>query len=154
MADGIWLEDELELIGDGWRPGRGSITWILSTPISSTSLLLIRIASGDPSIKVSQSHRELALPVLQGRAVQPVCNKHMLRHSQETGHALALSFSDLSVWCFACDSYIDAQVLSQLRPPYETAYIMKFRESLPLRTVEIKSTESGDNPNPGPSSSK
>ncbi|KAI4342029.1 hypothetical protein MLD38_026691 [Melastoma candidum] len=46
MADGIWLEDELELIGDGWRPGRGSITWILSTPISSTSLLLIRIASG------------------------------------------------------------------------------------------------------------
>uniref|UniRef100_A0A1I8FUW7 UBP-type domain-containing protein n=1 Tax=Macrostomum lignano TaxID=282301 RepID=A0A1I8FUW7_9PLAT len=33
-------------------------------------------------------------------------SKHMLSHSESTGHVIALSFSDLSVWCYHCDSYI------------------------------------------------
>ena len=32
---------------------------------------------------------------------------HCLSHSQESGHCLALSFSDLSVWCYVCDNYLD-----------------------------------------------
>ena len=32
---------------------------------------------------------------------------HCLSHSQESGHCLALNFSDLSVWCYACDNYLD-----------------------------------------------
>ena len=43
--------------------------------------------------------------------------------------------SDLSVWCFACDAYLDAGVIQQLRPVYETAYILKFGEAPPFRTV-------------------
>jgi len=31
---------------------------------------------------------------------------HAAVHSQETGHAVALSFSDLSIWCYSCDDYI------------------------------------------------
>ncbi|KAK9988589.1 hypothetical protein SO802_028828 [Lithocarpus litseifolius] len=43
--------------------------------------------------------------------------------------------SDLSIWCFSCDAYLDAQVIMQLRPVYETAYILKFGEAPPFRTV-------------------
>ncbi|KAJ4716166.1 Histone deacetylase 6 [Melia azedarach] len=65
-------------------------------------------------------------------------NKHMLQHYQQTNHSVALSYSDLSVWCFTCDAYLDAQVIQQLRPVYETAYILKFGEAPPIRTVEDK----------------
>ncbi|KAF7840750.1 histone deacetylase 6 [Senna tora] len=62
-------------------------------------------------------------------------NKHMLQHYQQTNHSVALSFSDLSVWCFSCDAYLDAQVIQQLRPVHEVAYILKFGEAPPLRTI-------------------
>ncbi|GMQ01085.1 hypothetical protein CsSME_00047860 [Camellia sinensis var. sinensis] len=64
-------------------------------------------------------------------------NKHMLEHYWETSHCVALSYSDLSVWCFSCDSYLDAQVILALRPVYETAYLLKFGEAPPFRTVEF-----------------
>lgn len=46
-----------------------------------------------------------------------------------------LEHSDLSVWCFSCDAYLDAQVIRQLRPVYETAYLLKFGEAPPSRAV-------------------
>lgn len=33
-------------------------------------------------------------------------HEHMLYHTIETSHALALSFSDLSFWCYHCESYV------------------------------------------------
>ena len=52
------------------------------------------------------------------------------------GHVLiTFGNSDLSVWCFSCDAYLDAQVIMQLRPVYETAYILKFGEAPPFRRV-------------------
>ncbi|KAL3580415.1 hypothetical protein D5086_018250 [Populus alba] len=63
-------------------------------------------------------------------------NKHMLQHFHQTSHCLALSYSDLSVWCFVCDSYLDARVIMQLKPVSETAYILKFGEAPPCRSVE------------------
>jgi len=39
---------------------------------------------------------------------------HMRNHNEETGHMMTLSFSDLSVWCYACDSYVDHSVLRQI----------------------------------------
>lgn len=47
-----------------------------------------------------------------------------------------LSLSDLSVWCFSCEAYLDAQVIQQLRPAYETAYILKFGSPPPFRSIE------------------
>ncbi|XP_058444498.1 histone deacetylase 6 isoform X2 [Malaya genurostris] len=38
-------------------------------------------------------------------------NEHAALHSLEADHPLALSFSDLSVWCYRCESYIDNPVL-------------------------------------------
>jgi len=50
-------------------------------------------------------------------------NEHQLSHSSSSGHPLALSFSDLSVWCFVCDSYVDNQ---QLYPAKNKAHRHKF----------------------------
>ncbi len=41
-------------------------------------------------------------------------NAHMLAHASESGHFLALSFMDSSVWCFECDSYVDAPKLRDI----------------------------------------
>ncbi|XP_003382755.1 PREDICTED: histone deacetylase 6-like [Amphimedon queenslandica] len=38
-------------------------------------------------------------------------NKHMLEHSEASGHNIVLSYADLSVWCFTCDSYVYNPVL-------------------------------------------
>ncbi|XP_072989548.1 uncharacterized protein [Typha latifolia] len=62
-------------------------------------------------------------------------NKHMLNHHQETGHCISLSFSDLSVWCFACESYLDVQMIQQLQPVYEIAHLLKFGQRPPFRSV-------------------
>ncbi|CAM8945021.1 unnamed protein product [Rhodiola kirilowii] len=69
-------------------------------------------------------------------------NKHMVEHNQETSHCLALSFSDLSVWCYSCEAYLDAQVIAQLRPVYETTYLLKFGEGPPLRAVHLAQAKS------------
>lgn len=34
----------------------------------------------------------------------------MLEHQDSSGHKMVLSLADISVWCFACDSYIDNHV--------------------------------------------
>ncbi|KAK9715842.1 hypothetical protein RND81_06G193100 [Saponaria officinalis] len=68
-------------------------------------------------------------------------NKHMLEHYEQKEHCLALSYSDLSVWCFNCEAYLDAQLMPQLRPAYETAYLLKFGELPPVRSIECMSLE-------------
>ncbi|CAF1234521.1 unnamed protein product [Rotaria sordida] len=40
--------------------------------------------------------------------------KHMLNHHQTTGHNICFSFSDNSVFCYACDSYVDSPQLHSL----------------------------------------
>ncbi|KAL0077159.1 hypothetical protein F4703DRAFT_1882452 [Phycomyces blakesleeanus] len=37
-------------------------------------------------------------------------NGHMSEHSTEAGHSVCLSYSDLSVWCSQCESYIKGSV--------------------------------------------
>lgn len=48
---------------------------------------------------------------------------HMLEHSKENKHPMALSFSDCSVWCFVCDSYVHNNRLMRCK---EIAYKSKF----------------------------
>jgi uncharacterized UBP type Zn finger protein len=38
----------------------------------------------------------------------------MLKHHETTGHNICLSLSDNSVFCYACDSYIDSPQLRSL----------------------------------------
>ena len=56
---------------------------------------------------MEKSHRSHdPLQVFCGRYV----NKHMVYHTRETNHSMVLSFSDLSVWCYSCDSYVHNRV--------------------------------------------
>lgn len=38
-------------------------------------------------------------------------NEHMVTHGVVAEHSVVLSFSDLSVWCYVCESYVHHQVL-------------------------------------------
>ncbi|XP_028669144.2 histone deacetylase 6 isoform X1 [Erpetoichthys calabaricus] len=42
-------------------------------------------------------------------------NQHMLNHSISSGHVMVLSFTDLSVWCYSCDSYVHNKALDQAK---------------------------------------
>lgn len=41
-------------------------------------------------------------------------NSHGVEHFTSTGHSVGVSFSDLSVWCYSCDSYIKHPSLSDI----------------------------------------
>ncbi|XP_076053921.1 histone deacetylase 6 isoform X2 [Oratosquilla oratoria] len=62
--------------------------------------------------------------VLCGRYVQ----EHMLLHAVTHEHYLTLSFSDLSVWCYACDSYVHHERLYAAK---RAAHLDKFGEDVP-----------------------
>merc|ERR1712227_939881 len=47
-------------------------------------------------------------------------NRHMVDHSIEKMHLVALSLSDLSFWCYVCDSYI-IHTNAKLFPAYNDA---------------------------------
>ncbi|KAI8068151.1 uncharacterized protein B0P05DRAFT_552012 [Gilbertella persicaria] len=51
------------------------------------------------------------------------CQGHMKQHAEETGHAVCISYSDLSVWCFKCDAYI---IHKDLQPMKTSLYRLKF----------------------------
>lgn len=54
-------------------------------------------------------------------------NEHNYLHQVSSEHALTLSFSDLSVWCYKCEAYIDN---SQLHKYKNLVHISKFNEEL------------------------
>lgn len=54
-------------------------------------------------------------------------NEHMLLHHIESDHPLTLSFADLSVWCYKCESYIDNACLFKYK---NLAHQSKFSEEM------------------------
>jgi uncharacterized UBP type Zn finger protein len=50
-------------------------------------------------------------------------NEHMVNHAQQTSHPIVLSFTDLSFWCYNCESYI---VSNDLRPILKVFQDQKF----------------------------
>ncbi|XP_076448241.1 histone deacetylase 6-like [Babylonia areolata] len=55
-------------------------------------------------------------------------NEHMLFHSVAEEHLMVLSYSDLSVWCYACNDYIDNEATFPMK---NAAHCHKFGEALP-----------------------
>lgn len=54
-------------------------------------------------------------------------NSHMVEHFMHVNHAMVLSFSDLSIWCYNCDSYLENDILNEAKA---SAYKSKFNETL------------------------
>ncbi|KAI8806905.1 hypothetical protein BJ742DRAFT_814774 [Cladochytrium replicatum] len=75
-------------------------------------------------------------------------NGHMLEHStvEQPDHVVALSLSDMSVWCFACDSYVrDGKKGSgKLTKLHKAAYVAKFGEE-PSRKVRFSDDDHDGN---------
>lgn len=67
--------------------------------------------------------------VLCGRFV----NEHMVMHGVVSSHPLVLSFSDLSVWCYPCEAYIDNKALYEAK---NTAHLAKFGQDMPVPAAE------------------
>lgn len=44
----------------------------------------------------------------------------MFDHSKTRSHAIGISFTDLSIWCFLCDEYITDPVLGKKTRAKET----------------------------------
>ena len=42
-------------------------------------------------------------------------NEHMVIHSAEAQHLVTLSFSDISVWCYGCEDYVDNECLYEMK---------------------------------------
>jgi len=69
----------------------------------------------------------------------------MSKHNNESEHSLAISISDLNIWCYQCDSYV---LTNELQNVYKTFHLAKFGtvpgENLglaqggPARSVEEK----------------
>ncbi|XP_014833025.1 PREDICTED: histone deacetylase 6 [Poecilia mexicana] len=55
-------------------------------------------------------------------------NEHMVTHGAVSEHPVVLSFSDLSVWCYLCESYVHHQVLFEAK---NAAHFAKFGEDVP-----------------------
>mmetsp|Transcript_7636 Transcript_7636/g.998 ORF Transcript_7636/g.998 Transcript_7636/m.998 type:complete len:98 (+) Transcript_7636:231-524(+) len=47
-------------------------------------------------------------------------NEHMLMHALDTTHAITLSFSDLSFWCYHCENYIVSPEFSNILRHFQT----------------------------------
>ncbi|CAO1355069.1 unnamed protein product [Diamesa tonsa] len=54
-------------------------------------------------------------------------NEHNYLHQVSSEHALTLSFSDLSVWCYKCEAYIDNPKLHKYK---NLVHLSKFNEEL------------------------
>lgn len=62
-------------------------------------------------------------------------NEHMVFHSIETQHVVTLSFSDISVWCYGCDDYVDNETLYEMK---NALHKNKFNgEEMPRKSVKI-----------------
>lgn len=55
-------------------------------------------------------------------------NQHAVEHEQVSHHPMTLSFTDLSVWCYGCEAYIDNPRLYAAR---NAVHRSKFNEDLP-----------------------
>ncbi|TKY71247.1 Histone deacetylase 6 [Spatholobus suberectus] len=122
--EGLGLSEEDQIFGSGWG-------WVDARTscdhLASLSADLTHIPPPHTPCHRCQHASEnwLCLSCKQVLCSRYV-NKHMLHHCRDTNHSLALSFNDLSVWCFSCDAYLDAQLIPQLRPVHQVVYKLKF----------------------------
>ncbi|CAJ0602684.1 unnamed protein product [Cylicocyclus nassatus] len=52
----------------------------------------------------------------------------LIHHLAEQSHAMALSLSDLTVWCYPCEAYVHNE---RLIPAKSSAHMSKFGEAMP-----------------------
>ena len=109
----------------GWcTTGTGLSSLLLLSPLSGRSCLACAALAGLSRGKIRQlielellgySQNLLCQIFFFTKLLNRYVNGHQVEHHSRSSHPLALSFSDLSVWCFDCDSYVDNQVLYNVK---------------------------------------
>ncbi|PWZ34081.1 hypothetical protein Zm00014a_025039 [Zea mays] len=144
VADGKVDLGDLYGAAAGWVEARTSCPHIGTLPPAGADDL-VRVPSPDsPCSRCNHPAENWLCFICKDVLCSRFINKHMLCHHQETGHCLALSFSDLSVWCFSCDSYLDVQAILELRPVYEVAHLLKFGHRPPFRSLDVQDSGTGE----------
>ncbi|GAB1603687.1 histone deacetylase 6-like isoform X1 [Argonauta hians] len=42
--------------------------------------------------------------------------EHMVKHhEEEAGHCMVLSYSDMSIWCYECNSYVEHEIIQKAK---------------------------------------
>jgi len=55
-------------------------------------------------------------------------NSHMVEHHRDTGHCVTISLSDLSVWCYGCETYLQHEDFPRLSLYFAKLHRMKHNE--------------------------
>ena len=75
---------------------------------------------------------------------------HGTDHYQQTNHSIALSYSDMSIWCYECENYLNIFHIPILYESFRILYYKKFRQypTLPIITIDSNNAEQENTPAP------
>ena len=80
---------------------------------------------------------------------EPLCSRYKngcaKKHAEESNHHIAVSLSDLSVWDFGQDCYLDVYAISKLRAPYAALHLAKFGEAPSFPGAPVLELGTADN---------
>lgn len=62
---------------------------------------------------------------------------HAAVHARESGHHIAISWADMSVWCYMCESYLDSFVIPDLHHVFRQVYVRRFHEEPALPVIRM-----------------
>ena len=133
------------LLDNGEEDRGGAVEFILCPHLDSECQLVAAAALPHPATVLrciegcASKENWLCLQCGEARCSRYV-KQHQLQHHQETGHATALSLSDLSVWCFACDGYVHHPLLN---PLVERIQALKFGEGSASAGAEAAHSAAG-----------
>ncbi|KAI8593377.1 hypothetical protein BDZ88DRAFT_404483 [Geranomyces variabilis] len=108
-------------------------------PHVSTNVQVPTVAITTPCRKCGDASENWLCIVCHGVFCSRYVKSDMSAHAEEEAdHCVAVSFSDLSTWCFKCNDYIDNPVLQPLR---SFLHERKFGEPMPApRGLKLDAT--------------
>ena len=65
-------------------------------------------------------------------------NNHMVEHTKESGHLIALSTSDMSIWDSGLEAYLDVFAIPELQPQFSSFHYAKFGEEAKFPTLSLQ----------------
>lgn len=68
-------------------------------------------------------------------------NKHMLQHHKDSGHCITISLNDFSIWCYACDDYLEQDFFPTLQKFFTALHEAKFGKPPPQKWVDMEKSK-------------
>lgn len=92
---------------------------------------------GAPSCEVCHDQSEVWVCLHCGlQGCSRFVEGHAASHNEQNGHPLAISLSDMSCWCYSCESYLDVFNLPALHDVFRFLYRLHFGEEPALPNAQ------------------